>query len=120
MDSLKQFSSIKQISQKLSIPKPTLRFWEKEFKGILIPLRTNGAQRRYTPEHVSIIEKIKSLKEARLSLVEIKGKLGKGQIAEAGNQWSEDERTNGIVLLAERMAKVVKMEVRKFFERAER
>ena len=41
-------------------------------------------------------------------------------MAEAGNQRSEDGRTDGIHLLAERVAKVVKMEVHKFFERAER
>ena len=70
--------TIQQVSQRLNVPKPTLRFWEREFVGILAPLRTNGGQRRYAPEHVSIIEEIIMLKKAGLSLVEIKRKLGKG------------------------------------------
>ncbi|MBL7224540.1 MAG: MerR family transcriptional regulator [Desulfobacteraceae bacterium] len=36
MGSLRQFLTIQQVSQKLDIPKPTLRFWEKEFVGGLI------------------------------------------------------------------------------------
>jgi len=113
------------------VPKPTLRFWEREFEGILVPLRTNGGQRRYTPEHVSVIEEIKMLKKAGLSLVEIKRRLGKGPMSEAGlrpigayapvgNQGSGDGRTDGIDLLAERVAEVVKMEVLKFFESGHR
>ena len=78
MNFQEQARTIQQVSQKLDVPKPTLRFWEKEFEGILVPLRTNGGQRRYAPEHVSVIKKIKMLKKAGLSLVEIKRKLGKG------------------------------------------
>ncbi len=111
--------SIQQISAKLNIPKPTLRFWEKEFEGILIPLRTHGGQRRYAPEHVSVIKEIKMLKKAGLSLIEIKRKLVKGQMSEAGCQRSGDEGTDGINFLAERVAKVVKMEVLRFFQKEE-
>ena len=39
--------SIAEISNKLKIPKHTLRFWEKEFHGMIVPLRTQGGQRRY-------------------------------------------------------------------------
>ena len=117
--SLRQFLTIQQVSQKLDVPKPTLRFWEREFVGILVPLRTNGGQRRYAPEHVSVIEEIKMLKKAGLSLVEIKRKLGKGQMSEAGSPGSGDGRTDGIDLLADRVAEVVKMEVLGFFQRGE-
>ena len=82
MDIHEQAITIQQVSQKLDVPKPTLRFWEREFDGILVPLRTNGGQRRYAPEHISVIEEIKMLKKAGLSLVEIKRKLGKGQMSE--------------------------------------
>ena len=119
MNQKEQLYSIQQLSTKLNIPKPTLRFWEKEFEGILLPLRTNGGQRRYISEHVSIIEEIKMLKRAGLSLIEIKRKLGKGQMSEAGSQRSGDERTDGIDLLAERVAEVVRSEVLRFFERGE-
>ena len=78
MNFQEQAITIQQVSQKLDVPKPTLRFWEREFVGILVPLRTNGGQRRYAPEHISVIEEIKMLKKAGLSLVEIKRKMGKG------------------------------------------
>ena len=144
MNQKEQLHSIQQISTTLNIPKPTLRFWEKEFEGILLPLRTNGGQRRYTSEHVSIIGEIKALKKAGLSLAEIKKNLGKGQMSEAGSQTcpqssrharhreaqprrtglrggrgSGDEGTDGIDLLVERVAEVVKMEVLRFFQRGE-
>jgi len=138
MDIHEQAITIQQVSQKLDVPKPTLRFWEREFDGILVPLRTNGGQRRYAPEHISVIEEIKMLKKAGLSLVEIKRKLGKGQMSvvrcqrsesmpkagglmsETGSQRAGDGRTEGIDLLAERVAEVVKMEVLKFFESGHR
>ena len=65
---------------------PTLRFWEKELDGILAPLRTHEGQRRYTVENIAVIEEIKKLKKKGMSLPEIKRKLGKGQMSEAGSQ----------------------------------
>jgi DNA-binding transcriptional MerR regulator len=112
MNQKEQLHSIQQISTKLNIPKPTLRFWEKEFEGILLPLRTNGGQRRYTSEHVSIIGEIKMLKKAGLSLDKIRRKLG---TIHSGNNTNPD----GIDLLAERVAEVVKMEVHRFFKMGE-
>ena len=64
--------SIQEVSIQLNIPKPTLRFWEKEFEGILQPLRTDGGQRRYTCEHIAIVENINAFKKAGLSLAEIR------------------------------------------------
>ena len=135
MDIQEQAITIQQVSQKLDIPKPTLRFWEREFVGILVPLRTNGGQRRYAPEHISVIKKIKMLKKDGLSLIQIKRKLGKGiddslirklddwekgrdggQMSGTGSQLAGDGRTDGIDLLAKRVAEVVKMEVLRFFE----
>lgn len=138
MNFQEQAITIQQVSQKLDVPKPTLRFWEKEFEGILVPLRTNGGQRRYAPEHISVIKEIKMLKKAGLSLIEIKGKLGKGiddlligrfddwekgrdggQMSGAGSQGSGNGRTEGIDLLADRVAQVVRLEVLRFFHRGE-
>jgi DNA-binding transcriptional MerR regulator len=73
-----QFHTIQHPNAILNITKSTLCFWEKKFEGILLPLRTNGGQRRYTSEHVSIMKEIKMLKRAGMSLVEIKRKLGEG------------------------------------------
>jgi DNA-binding transcriptional MerR regulator len=67
--------TIKQASEITGIPPYTLRFWEKEFEGILIPSRTNGGQRRYNEEHISIIEDIKRLKKQGIYLSRIKEKL---------------------------------------------
>jgi DNA-binding transcriptional MerR regulator len=112
MNQKEQLHSIQQISIKLNIPKPTLRFWEKEFEGILLPLRTNGGQRRYTFEHVSLIREIKALKKAGLSLAKIKTKLD--------NRYKSDySNREGIDLFAERVAAVVKIEVIKYFEMGE-
>jgi DNA-binding transcriptional MerR regulator len=133
--------SIQKVSALLKVPKPTLRFWEKELDGILIPLRTEGGQRRYTVENIAVIEEIKKLKSKGMSLPEIKRKLGKGQMSEAGSQTcpqrsrharhreaqprrtglrggrgSGDERTDSVDLLAARVAEVVKAEVNRFFE----
>ena len=71
------------------------------------------------------------LKKARLSLVEIKRKLGKGQMSEAGlrpigayapvgSRGSGDEQTDGIDLLAKREAEVVRSKMLKFVEDAKR
>ena len=128
MDIHEQAITIQQVSQKLDVPKPTLRFWEREFDGILVPLRTSGGQRRYAPEHISVIEEIKMLKKDGLSLVEIKRKLGKGERSESmpkaeglmsgsGSLKSRDGRTEGIDLLADRVAEVVKSEVLRFFQK---
>ena len=69
--------SIQHLSLKLKIPKPTLRFWEKEFKDILVPLRTKGGQRRYTAENIIIIKQVKRLREKGVSLAEIHAHLMK-------------------------------------------
>src|SRR3989304_5840637 len=37
----------------------TIRFWEKDFGMFLNPARTRGGQRRYTPEDIELIGKIK-------------------------------------------------------------
>ncbi len=106
--------TIQQISQKLKIPKPTLRFWEKEFEGILVPLRTRGGQRRYTSEHISVIEEINNLKRKGMSLAEVKDELQNNKKAKSGNSIP-----NGMDLLAERVAEVVKEEVYRFLVRQE-
>ncbi len=106
-----QHLSIQQVTQRLDIPKPTLRFWEKEFAGILVPLRTKGGQRRYSSEHISIIEEIIVLKKAGLSLAEIKIKL-------ENNHSENNSNREDIDSFAERVAEVVKAEVQRFLEKA--
>ena len=106
MDHLEQLFTIQQISRKLNIPKPTLRFWEKELDGIINPLRTPGGQRRYTIEHLSIIQKINRMRKQGMRLSEIKTKL---------NNLNAEMKlpTNPVDLdvLVERVSQVVKSEI---------
>ncbi|MBW1740021.1 MAG: MerR family transcriptional regulator [Deltaproteobacteria bacterium] len=111
MDIRDQLSSIQEVSDRLKVPKHTLRFWEKEFEGILVPLRTQGGQRRYTAENIFIVEEIKKLRKRGMSLAEIRRKLSNS------NKVKEDPSNSSTIdLLAERVAEVVKAEVYRFFE----
>ncbi|MBW2662579.1 MAG: MerR family transcriptional regulator [Deltaproteobacteria bacterium] len=112
MDSQKQLFTIQQLSFKLDIPKPTLRFWEKELDGIIVPIRTRGKQRRYNLEHLTIIGKVKELREKGMSLSEIKYKLGNSKKIRGNNSDSDT-----IDLLADHIAEIVKAGVYNFFEK---
>jgi DNA-binding transcriptional MerR regulator len=106
-----QHLSILEVSKKLKIPKRTLRFWEKEFEGLLVPLRTRGGQRRYTGEHLAVIQNIKALKDRGLSLVNIKKSLTTGDKGE-----KHQSNAKGVDMLADRVAEMVKTEICKFLE----
>ena len=99
--------SIAEISKKLEIPKHTLRFWEREFSGAIVPLRTQGGQRRYGAEHIAAIEMIKKLRDRGLSVSAIKEELANGNKEGPGHRSKID-------LLAARVAEVVKTEVYNF------
>ena len=109
MNQLKQLFTIQQLSLKLDIPKSTLRFWEKELDGIIVPTRTKGGQRRYALEHLAIIGKVKELREKGMSLVEIKRQIN-------NTNKGDNSNSNRVDLLAARVAEVVKAEVNRFFE----
>jgi DNA-binding transcriptional MerR regulator len=53
--------SIGQVHAITGIPKPTIRYWEKEFEEFLDPLRTTGNQRRYDEKTIADLEKINYL-----------------------------------------------------------
>ncbi len=53
--------SISQVNALTGVPKPTLRFWEKEFQQYIEPLRTPGNQRRYNENTIENIQKINHL-----------------------------------------------------------
>ena len=110
MEENNQLFTILQASEKLKVPKPTLRFWEKELNGAVTPLRTHGGQRRYTAQDLLILEDIKKYRESGLSLSEIVERLKPG--------WEKDEvPSHKIDLLATRVAEVVKTEVYNFFKK---
>ncbi len=109
MDGKNQLLTILQVSEKLNIPKHTLRFWEKELNGLLVPLRTNGGQRRYLMENLSLLEEIKKCRDNGLSLTEITEKISQSLEGEAS-------RPSKVDLLATRVAEAVKTEVYNFFK----
>jgi DNA-binding transcriptional MerR regulator len=53
--------SIGDVSKLCEIPAYTIRYWEKEFKEYVSPLRTTGKQRRYSDDHIRRILQIKKL-----------------------------------------------------------
>ena len=106
-----QTLTIQEVSQRLKVTKHTLRFWEKELGAIIVPLRTQGGQRRYTPEHLFIIEEIKRLKRKGLSLADIRNKFDNTYNAEENN--SNSPR---IDLLANQLAEMVRSTIYRFFE----
>jgi DNA-binding transcriptional MerR regulator len=111
MEFKEQGFSIRDVSTRFEIPKPTLRFWEKEFGEILVPLRTQGGQRRYNIEHMAVIKKIKRQQERGKSLREIRDNLMRDH-----KKKSSDVNQSNIGFLADRVAKVVRDEVYRFLE----
>lgn len=100
---------IQEVSEKLKVPRSTIRYWETEFPEHVQPRRTNGGQRRYTAENISMIEEIKRMREEGMSLPEIKRKLSNSDKGDSPN-------SNRIDLLADKVAEVVRAEVNRFFE----
>ena len=98
--------SIQEVSLGLNIPKHTLRFWEKEFQGILTPIRTEGGQRRYKIEHLAILGQIKLLKEEGKSLSEIKDRLQKDT-----ERRIDHPAVETIDILSKRIAEVLRDEI---------
>jgi DNA-binding transcriptional MerR regulator len=115
MDHQQQLFTIQQLSRKLKIPKPTLRFWEKELEGILVPLRTHGGQRRYTSGHISIIKQSRGLKGKGMTLAEIKREVNNRDKARRSHL-----NSSRMDILANRVAEVVRDEVYRFFEREDK
>ena len=104
--------SIDEVSRRIKIPKHTLRFWEKVFHGILIPLRTRGGQRRYAPENIAMLMEIDRLRRNGMGLSEIRRRLDTG-----GEETPAS--SNKIDLLANRVAEVVKSEVSHFLGKSQ-
>jgi DNA-binding transcriptional MerR regulator len=106
MNHLEQLFTIQQISRRLNISKPTLRFWEKELNGIFVPLRTPGGQRRYTSDHLNLIQKIQRMRKQGMRLSEIKSKLNNKN---AGMKLPANPVD--FEVLVERVTEVVKTEI---------
>jgi len=103
--------TIQEVSDRANISKHTLRFWEKELNGVIVPLRTKGGQRRYTLEHVLLVEEIKRLKAKGYTLEDIKRDLNQ--------RFSTDEahyNHQRADILANKVAEIVRAAVFTFLE----
>jgi len=111
MEKYEHLLSIQQISRKFDIPKSTIRFWEKELNGLIVPNRTSGGQRRYTVDNAAMIGRIKDLREKGFCLAEIKRNL-----AFSENLPSRPLELENIDRLADRLSEVIKNEVYQFLK----
>jgi DNA-binding transcriptional MerR regulator len=109
-DPFKTFT-IQGLSKRAGVSTHTLRFWEKELPGIVVPQRTKGGQRRYTLEHLLVIEEIKSLKSKGLSLTDIKRELN-----HPFNSDEEHYNHQRADVLANKIAEIVREAVFQFLE----
>ena len=103
--------TIQELSDKAGISKHTLRFWERELNGIIVPLRTKGGQRRYTLEHVLAVEEIKRLKGKGYSLEDIRAELHR-----RFNTEEEHYNHQRADVLANRIAEMVRTAIFSFLE----
>ncbi len=56
-----QAVSISVASRITGVEVHTLRYWEREFADFLLPVRTDGGQRRYRPEDIQTVFIVKRL-----------------------------------------------------------
>jgi DNA-binding transcriptional MerR regulator len=97
--------NIQQVSDQLGLPKSTLRFWEKEFSGSIVPARTAGGQRRYSEADMEIFACIYRYKKSGYSLTRIKEEILKNSVKQ--NNFASLE----IDQLVSRIANTVKREI---------
>jgi DNA-binding transcriptional MerR regulator len=65
-----ELMTIGQLSARTGVPTSTIRFWER--KGLLVPDRRQGGQRRYTPSAVRGVAMLRLLQEAGLTLADVR------------------------------------------------
>lgn len=100
--------TIQQVSHSLSVPKHTIRFWEKTFPDLVEPLRTVGGQRRYSDENVVVLTAIRNFRQKGLSLSQIKKRLTRGN-----SGTDEADEAVRIDLLARAVGQVLEAEASK-------
>lgn len=103
--------SISQVNALTGVPKSTIRFWEREFKDFLVPLRTIGNQRRYDRNTVEMIEKINRL--VNIEGYTLDGARRQIQSADRYGKPSDDNSDEKLNELAETMSDYL---LRKMFE----
>lgn len=69
--------SIKEVSKKINIPTGTIRQWEKDLNGLLSIPRTKQGARYFTEKEISLLKKIKEMREQNVSKEMIRSLLQK-------------------------------------------
>lgn len=69
--------SIKEVSRRINVPAGTIRQWEKDLNGVLIIPRSKQGARFYTEVEISILKRIKEMRDKNLSKEIIKDMLQK-------------------------------------------
>lgn len=110
MNKFRNTYSIGEVSKRLNVFCHTLRFWEKELGDILVPLRTKGGQRRYTEDHLFLVEQIKFLRSKGMSLAEIQARMTGEESDKTGN-YEEIDR------VAREIAGIVRMALQSFLQK---
>jgi len=67
------YYSIREVSEMLNVPPPTLRYWEKEVKQL--QPRTKGHTRFYSVEDVEIVKKIQYFRSQNVPVADISRRL---------------------------------------------
>jgi DNA-binding transcriptional MerR regulator len=105
--------TIQEVSDRLGLPKSTLRYWEKEFNGFISLTRTPGGQRRYSDSDMEIITSIQNYKKMGLSLSQIKKKMQQSSM-----QFGHVDSFH-VDQLAKRIAIAVRREIYYFFDQGQ-
>lgn len=72
---MKQFYSIKEVSELLGVSQPTLRYWEDQFDNIR-PHKSQGGTRRYDQKCIDEIRTVQHLlKDRKLSIADARKAL---------------------------------------------
>lgn len=81
---------IQDVSQRLEVPKSTIRYWEKEFSFLVSPARTNGGQRRYSEGDIENFKRVKTLLHHRNRTVDEARVILKNGNADTGKiEWDK-------------------------------
>jgi DNA-binding transcriptional MerR regulator len=103
--------TIQEVSDRLGLPKSTLRYWEKELEDYIKPNRTPGGQRRYEMDHIDFFKRVLAMKNSGMTLRKIKRALAchpdQRPLMVSPGETSIDS-------LAQRIAELVKREVSLF------
>ncbi|MBA9027137.1 MULTISPECIES: MerR family transcriptional regulator [Bacillaceae] len=69
--------SINEVSKQINIPTGTIRQWERDLQGLLIIPRTKQGARYYTEKEITLLNKIKEMREQDISKGMIRSLLKK-------------------------------------------